>query len=85
MLWTSQRDGKKAILSATGLRPACDQIKDMEFLRDLVEAGALKTIIDRSYPLDQIAQAYSYVEKGHKRGNVTITVSHDPVPAQAAA
>ena len=48
----------------------------IRYFRDLIDAGQFKPVIDRTYPLDQIVEAYRYVETGQKVGNVVITIEH---------
>jgi NADPH2:quinone reductase len=69
-LWTSIRPGKKVV---TGM--SVNKNAALPYIRDLIEAGELRVVIDRRYTLTDIVEAHRYVDTGRKRGNVVVSVS----------
>ncbi len=71
-LWVSMTTGKKVISELASYR-----VEDLVYLKELIEAGKVKSVIDRTYPLEQLAQAHRYVEEGQKKGNVAIRIGQN--------
>jgi NADPH:quinone reductase-like Zn-dependent oxidoreductase len=68
-LWFSMTSKRKIITGVISHNKG-----DIIFLKELVEKGVFKPVLDRIYPLEQIVEAHAYVEKGHKRGNIAVSI-----------
>ena len=70
-LWARLTSRKKIVFGIA------KNIDDLIFLQELAEAGKLTPVIDKTYPLERVVEAHLYVEQGHKKGNVILSINHN--------
>lgn len=71
MLWTSLFSDKKVICALSSYKQ-----EDILLIKELIEKGKIKSIVDKSFPMEQAAEAHRYYESGDRKGEVTITLGH---------
>jgi NADPH:quinone reductase-like Zn-dependent oxidoreductase len=85
MMWTWKVGRKRALVSATGLMPVEKRLAFLRELKKLIDAGEIRSVVDRSYPLDDLANAYRYAERGDQSGSVVVTLDRpDGDPCRTA-